>query len=90
MSELIEFDVSELEPPEPLIQIIAAARTLSAHQLLRVVHRRDPLPLYPLLDELGVGHERRLHPSGAVVLLIWAPSAAPSRTRIEDLLADAH
>ena len=47
-------DVRGLEPPEPLLRIIAAARYLAPGATLKIVHERRPSLLYPKLDELGL------------------------------------
>ena len=74
--DLIGLDVSELEPPEPMEQIFARLYELQDGQLLRVRHRREPYPIYPLLAEAGfeyccvqIGRE-------AFLIYIW-PASAP-------------
>ena len=42
-------DVSTLEPCEPLELTLSATRDLSTGDYLKVVHRREPHPLFPLL-----------------------------------------
>jgi len=51
--DIISIDVSELEPPEPMERTLAHLKQLQAGQLLRVRHRREPFPLYPLLEQAG-------------------------------------
>jgi uncharacterized protein (DUF2249 family) len=51
-----ELDVRGLEPPEPLLRILAAARSLAPGATLTVLHERRPALLYPKLEELGLGH----------------------------------
>ena len=74
--DIIPIDVSELEPPEPLERIFARLQQLQAGQLLRVRHRREPFPLYPLLEQAGYRH--CCIPSGteAFLIYIW-PRSAP-------------
>jgi len=74
--DIIPIDVSELEPPEPMEQILARLQQLQAGQLLRVRHRREPFPLYPMLEEAG--YKYCCIPSGteAFLIYIW-PLAAP-------------
>ncbi len=50
---VIELDVSALEPCEPLERILEALPRLGAGDWLRVRHRREPRPLYGLLAEGG-------------------------------------
>ena len=54
--DIIPIDVSELEPPEPLERIFARLQQLQAGQLLRVRHRREPFPIYPMLDQASFKH----------------------------------
>ena len=51
--EAIIIDVSELAPPEPMVQILMALSHLQATQYLQVNHRREPFPLYEKLREAG-------------------------------------
>ena len=55
-TELLFLDVSHLEPPEPLTIILATLEQMGVTQTLTVQHRREPFPLYPLLDDLGYQH----------------------------------
>ena len=75
-SDVIHIDVSELEPPEPMDRILARLRQLQAGQLLRVRHRREPFPLYPMLEQAG--YEYCCIPIGTEVFLIYIwPCSAP-------------
>jgi len=51
--ELFYLDVSELEPPEPLTEILFSLSTLSPSQCLHINHRQEPFPLYNRLNDLG-------------------------------------
>ena len=46
-------DVSELEPCEPLERTLEASQTLPDGDYLRVIHRREPHVLFPLLEKSG-------------------------------------
>ena len=46
-------DVRDRQPPEPLELILAELDELPAQDWLRVRHRRDPVPLYNILREMG-------------------------------------
>jgi len=48
MKEVV-IDVSALPAPEPMQQIIAALAQLNAEQVLKVIHRRQPFPLFEQL-----------------------------------------
>lgn len=47
-------DVSLLEHPEPLEIVSAAARGLKAGEYIKMLHRKEPLMLFPILDSLGL------------------------------------
>lgn len=49
-------DVSQLEPPEPLQQALAAIDTLATGVCLCLLHRREPLLLFPMLEQRGFDH----------------------------------
>lgn len=46
-------DVSMLEPCEPMEQTLAAIENLPQGDHLRVIHRREPHLIYPLLERAG-------------------------------------
>jgi uncharacterized protein (DUF2249 family) len=74
--DIVPIDVSELEPPEPMERILTRLQQLQAGQLLRVRHRREPFPLYPMLEEAG--YKYCCVPSGteAFLIYIW-PQSVP-------------
>lgn len=49
-------DVCGLEPPEPLVRILAACAALAPNATLKVLHERKPQLLYARLDEQGLLH----------------------------------
>lgn len=51
--KLIEVDVRDLEPPEPMSAILSALSTLPRGEGLLVHHSRQPFPLYEKLKEAG-------------------------------------
>ena len=69
--DIIPIDVSELEPPEPMEQILARLQQLQARQLLRVRHRREPFPLYPLLEKAGYKYCCVASGTEAFLIYIW-------------------
>jgi uncharacterized protein (DUF2249 family) len=46
-------DVSYLEPPEPMEQILAKLAELNEGDFLSVTHRREPFPLFALIEKEG-------------------------------------
>ncbi len=64
-------DVSMLEPCEPLERTLAAIQNLQAGDYVRVIHRREPHLLYPMLEKSGyVWHTRPGGPS-QFEIFIW-------------------
>ena len=63
---VIDLDVSELEPPEPYSLAVACLATLPEESILNMIHRQEPYPLYQTADEMGFLHQTT-HPSGGVV-----------------------
>ena len=74
--DIIPIDVSELEPPEPMERVLDRLPQLQEGQLLRVRHRREPFPLYPLLEQAG--YRYCCIPSGTETFFIYIwPLSAP-------------
>ena len=64
-------DVSELEPCEPLEKTLEALETLPEGHCLRVLHRREPHPLLPMLEKRGFAWRLYARSNPAVELWIW-------------------
>ncbi len=76
MAEVL-LDVSPLPPPEPLEQILNTLATLSPGDQLRVIHRRQPFPLYDLLSQMGYIWETEERADGRFEILIRPAKADP-------------
>ncbi len=74
--DIIPIDVSELEAPEPMERILARLQQLQAGQLLRVRHRREPFPLYPMLEQAGYKYCCIQRGTETFLIYIW-PHSAP-------------
>ncbi|KAA6187814.1 DUF2249 domain-containing protein [Thiohalocapsa marina] len=74
----VTLDVRKLPPPEPLERILDALADLPADCTLRVVHRREPFPLYDLLRGMGYTWRTRGEDEHFEIL-IWPLDATPSR-----------
>ncbi|MCB1762211.1 MAG: DUF2249 domain-containing protein [Gammaproteobacteria bacterium] len=66
-----QLDVSELEPCEPLERTIEAIKRLKRGDVLRIVHRREPHLLYPLLEKGGFSWSTRTGGTSRFEILIW-------------------
>lgn len=64
-------DVSGLEPPQPMQVALANLRELAADEYLVLRHRREPIPLYAMLRELGFVHRARKGSVTAIEVVIW-------------------
>lgn len=70
---LSHLDVRGLEPPEPLLRILARLETLDPGDELEVLHERRPLLLYPELEARGFVHETDELGPGLVRIRIRRP-----------------
>ena len=55
----VELDLRGLEPPEPLVRVLASLDTLPAGASLRLKIDCQQLPLYRILDRDGYVYEER-------------------------------
>ena len=82
--DIVTIDVSELEPPEPMERILARLRQMQAGQMLRVRHRREPFPLYPLLEQAGFKHCCIAKGTESFLIYIWAHTSPVDETFCRD------
>ncbi|MEH6628520.1 MAG: DUF2249 domain-containing protein [Motiliproteus sp.] len=71
MPNLVTLDVSDLEPPQPMERILETLRQLQPGSALKVQHRREPIPFYPMLKELGYSRISRKLAEDRFVIFIW-------------------
>ncbi len=71
MAEAVVLDVSELEPPEPLVLTLGEAARLRPGGYLRMRHRRLPCLLFDSLEKQGFRHLVRGGRDVACEVLIW-------------------
>lgn len=64
-------DVRGLEPPEPLERVLEAVATLQPGERVRMIHRREPCLLYPLLEKRGFRYLAEAKSDDLYVILIW-------------------
>lgn len=67
---VIELDARGLEPPQPMIRILEALRTLPEGGELRARTDRRPVHLYPLLEERGFRAESSEAPEGGFLTVV--------------------
>ncbi len=71
--QLIQIDVRELAPPEPMTAILHALASLSANQCLLVHHSREPFPLYEKLLASDWRYHCETNSKGEIQLTIFRP-----------------
>lgn len=64
-------DVTQLEAPAPLQVALEALESLPQGHYLRLIARRDPIFLYPLLLMQGFEHDTRTVSQEHYEVLIW-------------------
>lgn len=70
--ERLYLDVSLLEPPEPLEKILDTIEKLHPGQYLHVYHRREPFPLYMLLQDMKMKWRTYKDDHGMYHIYIWS------------------
>ncbi len=70
MHEIL-IDVSTLPPCEPLERVLAALEKLTDGDYIRMRHRREPLLLYPMLEDRGFHFLTVPHREDDFTILIW-------------------
>lgn len=70
VAELL-LDVRELEPPEPLRCVLAAAEQLAPGGRIRMLQRFEPFPLYGLLEQRGFNYRVEQPEIDRYEIVIW-------------------
>jgi len=81
-------DVRELEAPEPLTQIIDLINELEPLSYLRVIHRKEPFPLYNILHENGFDYKAIKMHNLEYTILIWRVSDLETAKHCQNLLIE--
>jgi TusA-related sulfurtransferase len=64
-------DVRGLEPPEPMVKVLDALETMPPGDSLRMVHNREPFPLYGILQQDGYQYRTETFADGHFEIVIW-------------------
>lgn len=64
-------DVRFLEPPQPLERVIQALGVLRYGDSIRMVHRREPCLLFPILQRDGFAFKSRVVADDHFEIVIW-------------------
>lgn len=81
-------DVTGLEPPEPLARALQALEHLSPGQYLRLLLRREPFPLYALLDEDGFLHLGRRGERAPYEVFVWRRGDAVAEAAVGEIAGE--
>ncbi|HKJ09539.1 MAG TPA: DUF2249 domain-containing protein [Gammaproteobacteria bacterium] len=81
-------DVTALEPPEPLERALEALEHLRPGQYLRLLLRREPFPLYALLDEDGFLHLGRRGEDSPYEVFVWRRGDAAAETAVGEVAGE--
>jgi uncharacterized protein (DUF2249 family) len=86
MATELRIDVRDLEPPEPLEVALDMADKLQSGEYLRMLHRREPFPLYRLLEQTGFRHH--LHSGGdcPFEILIWRAGDSEAEQTVQRIV----
>lgn len=64
-TQLIQLDARGLEPPQPMMKILEAIATLPEKAMLVAHTDRQPLLLYPMLEQRGFTYETNSQTDGS-------------------------
>ena len=88
MAKEILLDVTDLEPPEPLVLTLEAVEQIQPGEYVRMLHRRDPCLLYSKLEENNFQFRQRKGEQSEVELFIWRKGDEEVETLISTILAE--
>jgi uncharacterized protein (DUF2249 family) len=72
---VVKLDSRDLDPPEPMVRILAAAEKLGPGETLSALLRREPVFLFPQLEKRGFRWLGGFAPNGSTYeLTVRAPS----------------
>lgn len=71
MTDEIILDVRGLMPPDPLVKVLDALEILPPGGQLRMVHHREPFPLYSILQDEGYQYRSETFADGHFEIVIW-------------------
>jgi hypothetical protein len=84
----ILLDVSELEPPEPLVLTLEAAEQLKPGQYVRMLHRREPCMLYGELGD-NFSHFQREGFTAAIEVFIWRSGDVTAKSTVSSIVGES-
>lgn len=82
----VRLDVSALEPCEPMERSLAAVAQLTPGRYLRILHSREPYPLFPLLEEAGCAWRCVPGTETAFEVFVWRRGDAAAQACVDTQL----
>lgn len=89
MTHEVLLDVSDLEPPEPLVLTLEAAGNLKPGQYLRMLHRREPCMLYGNLDDHHFKYYQREGTTSAIEVFIWPEHDEEAAAAVQAVISES-
>ncbi len=68
---VITVDCREMFPPEPMVKVLEAVETMASHEAVLMLHRHNPVHLFPKLAERKLEFHLEEHGDDSIELLIW-------------------
>ncbi|MBF0275309.1 MAG: DUF2249 domain-containing protein [Nitrospinae bacterium] len=68
---IITVDCREMEPPNPMLSVLEAVEKMNKDDVVCMLHRKNPIPLYEKLVERGLHYDLKELEGGHIELLIW-------------------
>jgi len=84
--EAITLDVREMEPPEPYELATSTLRELQPGQYVRMISVRQPIMLYPWLQERGFSEDTRQRGEDLFDIYIWATADTDTEAALADII----
>jgi len=82
-------DVRNMELPAPLLSALAELESLAPGDYLRMLSRRDPALLYPMLESQGFSYTRQRNSGEIYEILIWRTGDTAAEQAAHALIAAA-
>ncbi len=84
MAEIVEVDNRGLGPPQPMVRILDALKTLPAGGEVIARNDREPIFLYPILTEQGWAYETTALDDGSFRIRIFRSGSAVGSAHTAD------
>lgn len=80
-------NVSDLPAPEPMDLILAATQGLKSGDYLTIFHRREPFPLYSILNEEGFFYRAIVGGVAGFIIFVWRSDDAVAELAVDERIA---